>query len=61
MHTHRGGLSESVLVAHEGGNVQRFVPSDALFETMGPKKVIMDIAPVKVSPKVHKDSIQVSF
>jgi hypothetical protein len=55
----RGGQSESILVAHEGGNVQRFVPSDVLFKGMIPGGEVKDIAPIKVSSKLHKDSRQV--
>ena len=48
-------MEESVLVAHTGGNVQRFVPSDTLFKCMVPKGELRDIWPVRVSPKSHKN------
>eukprot|EP00200_Dunaliella_tertiolecta_P012552 CAMPEP_0202375576 /NCGR_PEP_ID=MMETSP1127-20130417/6232_1 /ASSEMBLY_ACC=CAM_ASM_000462 /TAXON_ID=3047 /ORGANISM="Dunaliella tertiolecta, Strain CCMP1320" /LENGTH=1080 /DNA_ID=CAMNT_0048973105 /DNA_START=121 /DNA_END=3360 /DNA_ORIENTATION=- len=55
----RGGVDESVLVAHEGGNVQRFAPSNALYRAMASGGAdVRDVAPIRVSVKAHKDNIQ---
>eukprot|EP00983_Pelagomonas_calceolata_P096247 1158106-Pelagomonas_calceolata.AAC.3 len=58
----RGGVDESVLVAHEGGNVQRFAPSNALYRAMASGGAdVRDVAPIRVSVKAHKDNIQVGI
>ncbi|KAF5842016.1 hypothetical protein DUNSADRAFT_9897 [Dunaliella salina] len=55
----RGGAEESILVAHEGGNVQRFTPSSALYKAMtSGGAAVVDVAPIKVTSKAHKDNIQ---